>query len=127
MGAARKLQQEIDRTMKKVLEGLDSFDEIWDKVRGRSERSRTEPVAAQPIVSFHLLPRCNLVIRVIAPRTWFTSRPVRHAGPVRIAVPWCLRPSATCRSMTETTFIRKKSWKGTSRRRSRSCNGTGTR
>ncbi len=33
MGAARKIQSEIDRTMKKVQEGIDAFDEIWDKVR----------------------------------------------------------------------------------------------
>jgi hypothetical protein len=33
MGAARKLQAEIDRTLKKVQEGLDEFHDIWDKVR----------------------------------------------------------------------------------------------
>jgi len=33
MGANRKLQIEIDRTLKKVAEGIDTFDEIWDKVR----------------------------------------------------------------------------------------------
>lgn len=32
MGAARKLQQEIDQVMKKVKEGLASFDEIHEKV-----------------------------------------------------------------------------------------------
>lgn len=32
MGAARKLQAEIDRTLKKVQEGIIEFDEIWDKV-----------------------------------------------------------------------------------------------
>lgn len=31
--AARKLQQEIDRTLKKVDEGVVVFDQIWDKVR----------------------------------------------------------------------------------------------
>lgn len=33
MGAARKLQSEIDRCLKKVQEGIDEFDAIWDKVR----------------------------------------------------------------------------------------------
>ena len=33
MGANRKLQQEIDRTLKKVQEGIEVFDQIWDKVR----------------------------------------------------------------------------------------------
>lgn len=32
MGANRKLQQEIDRTLKKVTEGIEIFDQIWDKV-----------------------------------------------------------------------------------------------
>ena len=33
MGANRKLQIEIDRTLKKVAEGIETFDEIWEKVR----------------------------------------------------------------------------------------------
>ena len=32
MGAARKLQGEIDRVLKKVQEGIDEFNSIWDKV-----------------------------------------------------------------------------------------------
>ena len=32
MGANRKLQIEIDRTLKKVAEGIEIFDQIWDKV-----------------------------------------------------------------------------------------------
>ena len=32
MGANRKLQQDIDRTLKKVTEGIEVFDQIWDKV-----------------------------------------------------------------------------------------------
>ena len=31
MAANRKLQAEIDRTLKKVQEGVDYFDEIWEK------------------------------------------------------------------------------------------------
>lgn len=34
MAHAKKLQAEIDRTLKKVQEGIDEFDEIWEKVRG---------------------------------------------------------------------------------------------
>ena len=33
MGANRKLQTEIDRTLKRVSEGIEVFDQIWDKVR----------------------------------------------------------------------------------------------
>ena len=32
MGAARKLQQEIDQVLKKVKEGCTVFDDIYDKV-----------------------------------------------------------------------------------------------
>jgi Not1 N-terminal domain, CCR4-Not complex component len=32
MGAARKLQQEIDQVLKKVREGINSFDDIHSKV-----------------------------------------------------------------------------------------------
>lgn len=35
MGANRKLQAEIDRTLKKVNEGIDVFDQIWEKVNCR--------------------------------------------------------------------------------------------
>ncbi len=33
MGAARKIQAEIDRTLKRVQEGIDDFDDIWRKAR----------------------------------------------------------------------------------------------
>ena len=32
MAASRKLQQEIERTIKRINEGCDEFDQIWDKV-----------------------------------------------------------------------------------------------
>jgi hypothetical protein len=32
MGASRKLQAEIDRVLKKVQEGIEIFDNIWEKV-----------------------------------------------------------------------------------------------
>ena len=32
MGANRKLQAEIDRTLEKVNEGIEVFDQIWEKV-----------------------------------------------------------------------------------------------
>ena len=33
MGANRKLQTEIDRTLKRVSEGIETFDQVWEKVR----------------------------------------------------------------------------------------------
>lgn len=32
MGAARRLQQEIDTVLKKVKEGISTFDDTYDKV-----------------------------------------------------------------------------------------------
>ena len=41
MGANRKLQSEIDRTLKKVTEGIEVFDQIWEKVGGLRLCQRT--------------------------------------------------------------------------------------
>ena len=41
MGANRKLQQDIDRTLKKVTEGIEIFDQIWDKVGPTDETPHT--------------------------------------------------------------------------------------
>ena len=42
MSNARKLQTEIDRTLKKVDEGIELFDDIWDKVYNASQQSLKE-------------------------------------------------------------------------------------
>lgn len=39
MGASRKLQAEIDRVLKKVQEGIEIFDNIWEKVRAYHSRN----------------------------------------------------------------------------------------
>ena len=39
MGDKRKLQTEIDRTLKKVQEGVEVFDAIWEKARLRPPNS----------------------------------------------------------------------------------------
>jgi hypothetical protein len=41
MGAARKLQQEIDLVLKKVKEGTVAFDDIHDKVREHVAKAST--------------------------------------------------------------------------------------
>ena len=38
MGASQKLQGEIDRVLKKVQEGVDVFDNIWNKGRSTTPR-----------------------------------------------------------------------------------------
>ncbi|CAM9093749.1 unnamed protein product [Ectocarpus sp. 4 AP-2014] len=42
MGVTRKLQTEIDRTLKKVDEGVALFDEIWDKVYSATQQNQKE-------------------------------------------------------------------------------------
>ena len=56
MGSARKLQGEIERTMKKVQEGVDLFDDIWKKVGGRvGTRRRPLPAPGTPSWAGHHL------------------------------------------------------------------------
>eukprot|EP00965_Chrysotila_dentata_P226371 6195367-Pleurochrysis_carterae.AAC.2 len=42
MAANRKLQSEIDRTLKKVQEGVEIFDEIWEKVYNAQNQNQKE-------------------------------------------------------------------------------------
>ena len=42
MAATRKLQGEIDRTLKKVQEGVEVFDEIWEKVYNAQNQNQKE-------------------------------------------------------------------------------------
>ena len=48
MGANRKLQAEIDRTLKRVSEGIEVFDQIWEKV-SPTVRNRTFKAWQLPI------------------------------------------------------------------------------
>lgn len=42
MSNARKLQSEIDKIMKKIAEGVEVFDEIWDKVYSATQQNQKE-------------------------------------------------------------------------------------
>ncbi|MCD7458911.1 hypothetical protein HAX54_039583 [Datura stramonium] len=46
MGASRKLQGEIDRVLKKVQEGVDVFDSIWNKVYDTDNANQKEKFEA---------------------------------------------------------------------------------
>ncbi|KAL6565733.1 hypothetical protein OROHE_004788 [Orobanche hederae] len=46
MGASRKLQGEIDRALKKVQEGVDVFDSIWNKVYDTDNANQKEKFEA---------------------------------------------------------------------------------
>ena len=47
MAATRKLQAEIDRTLKKVQEGVELFDEIWEKVYNAQNANQKEKFEAE--------------------------------------------------------------------------------
>jgi hypothetical protein len=42
MASNRKLQSEIDRVMKKVAEGVEAFDDIWNKVYSAQNANQKE-------------------------------------------------------------------------------------
>ena len=46
MATARKLAAEIDRTLKKMNEGIELFDDIWDKVYSATAQSQKEKYEA---------------------------------------------------------------------------------
>ncbi|KAL1517360.1 hypothetical protein ABEB36_001131 [Hypothenemus hampei] len=46
MAATRKLQGEIDRCLKKVTEGVDTFEDIWQKVQNASNSNQKEKYEA---------------------------------------------------------------------------------
>eukprot|EP01023_Acetabularia_acetabulum_P016263 TRINITY_DN18037_c0_g1_i3.p1 TRINITY_DN18037_c0_g1~~TRINITY_DN18037_c0_g1_i3.p1 ORF type:complete len:197 (-),score=18.74 TRINITY_DN18037_c0_g1_i3:39-629(-) len=47
MSAARRLQQEMDRTNKKVAEGLAEFDDIWDKLQDNENANNKEKLETE--------------------------------------------------------------------------------
>lgn len=67
---ARKLQTEIDRTLKKVAEGIEEFDQIWEKVIDcdlcRSPR--------------FFPPRFSAIVRRCADVIFLNSSSTRHAS-----------------------------------------------
>ncbi|XP_074032938.1 CCR4-associated factor Not3 isoform X6 [Leptinotarsa decemlineata] len=46
MAATRKLQGEIDRCLKKVMEGVETFDDIWQKVHNAANNNQKEKYEA---------------------------------------------------------------------------------
>lgn len=69
MGANRKLQSEIDRTLKKVAEGIEVFDQIWEKVR-YTEHALHMPVSvAVPAEPVRRWPACTALQILHRPRS----------------------------------------------------------
>ena len=72
MSGARKLQTEIDRTLKKVEEGVEVFDEIWDKVYAATQRNRKEKYEMDLKKEIKKLQRLRDQIK-----TWISSNDIK--------------------------------------------------
>ena len=72
MAANRKLQGEIDRTLKKVQEGVELFDEIWEKVYGAQNQNQKEKFEAELKSQIKKLQRYRDDIK-----TWITNSDIK--------------------------------------------------
>ncbi|CAL9043615.1 unnamed protein product [Musa banksii] len=72
MGASRKLQGEIDRVLKKVQEGVDVFDSIWNKVYDTENANQKEKFEADLKKEIKKLQRYRDQIK-----TWIQSSDIK--------------------------------------------------
>lgn len=72
MGSARKLQSEIDRTLKKVQEGVELFDQIWQKVYDTENLNQKEKYEADLKKEIKKLQRYRDQIK-----TWAASNDIK--------------------------------------------------
>ncbi|XWS42453.1 hypothetical protein CRYUN_Cryun16bG0015400 [Craigia yunnanensis] len=72
MGASRKLQGEIDRVLKKVQEGVDVFDSIWNKVYDTDNANQKEKFEADLKKEIKKLQRYRDQIK-----TWIQSSDIK--------------------------------------------------
>ena len=77
MAANRKLQGEIDRTLKKVQEGVEIFDEIWEKVYGAQNQNQKEKFEAELKSQIKKLQRYRDDIK-----TWITNSDIKDKRPL---------------------------------------------
>jgi len=72
MANARKLQAEIDRCLKKVIEGVERFDEIWAKVHNASNQNQKEKYEEDLKKEIKKLQRLRDQLK-----TWLTSGEIK--------------------------------------------------
>ena len=77
MAATRKLQAEIDRTLKKVQEGVELFDEIWEKVYNAQNANQKEKFEAELKSQIKKLQRYRDDIK-----TWITNSDIKDKRPL---------------------------------------------
>lgn len=77
MSGARKLQTEIDRTLKKVEEGVEVFDEIWEKVYSATQQNQKEKYEVDLKKEIKKLQRHRDQIK-----TWVASSDIKDKRPL---------------------------------------------
>lgn len=77
MAGQRKLMSEIDRTLKKVSEGVDVFNEIWDKVYAATAQAQKEKHEADLKKEIKKLQRFRDQIK-----TWISNSDVKDKRPL---------------------------------------------
>ena len=77
MAANRKLQGEIDRTLKKVQEGVEVFDEIWDKVYNAQNQNQKEKFESELKSQIKKLQRYRDDIKA-----WITNSDIKDKRPL---------------------------------------------
>jgi len=72
MSHNRKLRTEIDRTLKKVSEGVELFEEIWDKIYSTNDQGQREKYAVELKKELKKLQRCRDSVK-----TWISSNAIK--------------------------------------------------
>ncbi|GAA5989092.1 hypothetical protein JCM5350_003592 [Sporobolomyces pararoseus] len=75
--AARKLQTEIDKTLKKVTEGVEIFESVYDKIQASSNQTQKEKLEADLKTQIKKLQRLRDQIK-----TWMASSDVKDKQPL---------------------------------------------
>ena len=75
--AARKLQQEIDKCFKKVAEGMQEFDTIYDKIEQSANAAQKEKLEDNLKKEIKKLQRLRDQIK-----TWAASNDIKDKGPL---------------------------------------------
>ncbi|GAA5893489.1 uncharacterized protein JCM6883_003535 [Sporobolomyces salmoneus] len=75
--AARKLQTEIDKTLKKVTEGVEVFESVYDKIQASNNQTQKEKLEADLKTQIKKLQRLRDQIK-----TWMASSDVKDKQPL---------------------------------------------
>ncbi|GIX81418.1 CCR4-NOT transcription complex subunit 3, partial [Caerostris extrusa] len=80
MADRRKLQSEVDRCLKKVTEGVEAFDDTWEKIYSAANSNQKEKYEVDLKKEIKKLQRHRDQIK-----TWLTSNDIKNKDPLREA------------------------------------------